>query len=77
MGQITTVRAWSNNEVAYVAWDVDKKIKGCLGFDVTRVYLNDDGSLALRADGQRRPNQVRNLGRLQGSEQSKLASSGY
>ncbi|HEV2835163.1 MAG TPA: phospholipase D-like domain-containing protein [Pyrinomonadaceae bacterium] len=51
MGQITTVHAWANNEVAYVAWDVDKKIKGCLGFDVTRVYLNDDGSVAQKADG--------------------------
>jgi hypothetical protein len=40
-----------NNEVAYVAWDIDGKIPGCLGFEVTRVYLNDDGSVKLRPDG--------------------------
>ncbi|HEV2839748.1 MAG TPA: phospholipase D-like domain-containing protein [Chthoniobacterales bacterium] len=51
MSSITTARAWANNEVAYVAWDIDAKIEGCLGFEVTRVYLNDDGSVALRADG--------------------------
>jgi phosphatidylserine/phosphatidylglycerophosphate/cardiolipin synthase-like enzyme len=51
MGKITTAHAWANNEVAYVAWDIDGKIDGCLGFEVTRVYLNDDGSVARRADG--------------------------
>lgn len=51
MSSITTARAWANNEVAYVAWDIDDKIEGCLGFEVTRVYLNDDRSVALRADG--------------------------
>ena len=44
MGRISTARAWANNEVAYVAWDIDDKIDGCLGFEVTRMYLNDDGS---------------------------------
>jgi len=34
--------------VAYVAWDIDGKIPGCLGFEVTRVYLKEDGSVALR-----------------------------
>ena len=51
MGTITNARAWANNEVAYVAWDVDGKIDGCLGFDVTRVYLNDDGTIRLKSDG--------------------------
>lgn len=51
MGKIISARAWANNEVAYVAWDIDEKIKGCLGFDVTRVYLNKDGSVARRPDG--------------------------
>lgn len=51
MGQIISARAWANNEVAYVAWDLDGKIDDCLGFDVTRVYLNDDGSVAHKADG--------------------------
>jgi hypothetical protein len=48
---ITSTKAWANNEVAYVAWDIDEKIEGCLGFDVTRIYLNPDGSVALKADG--------------------------
>jgi phosphatidylserine/phosphatidylglycerophosphate/cardiolipin synthase-like enzyme len=51
MGQIISARAWANNEVAYVAWDIDEKIDDCLGFDVTRVYLNDDGSVAHKTDG--------------------------
>lgn len=51
MGRIIAAHAWANNEVAYVAWDIDGKIDGCLGFDVTRVYLNDDGTVASRADG--------------------------
>lgn len=51
MGQITTARAWANNEVAYVAWDIDDTIDDCLGFDVTRIYLNKDGTVAVRADG--------------------------
>ena len=38
MGQIIAAKAWANNEVAYVAWDIDGKIDDCLGFDVTRVY---------------------------------------
>jgi phosphatidylserine/phosphatidylglycerophosphate/cardiolipin synthase-like enzyme len=51
MGQIISARAWANNEVAYVAWDIDGKIDDCLGFDVTRVYLDAGGAVARRADG--------------------------
>jgi phosphatidylserine/phosphatidylglycerophosphate/cardiolipin synthase-like enzyme len=51
MSAITTAKAYANNEVAYVAWNIDEKIPGCLGFEVTRVYLNDDHSVALRTDG--------------------------
>ena len=52
MGSIVSARVYANNEVAYVAWDLDGKIDGCLGFEVTRVYLNADFSVALRADGR-------------------------
>lgn len=52
MGKIVSARAYVNNEVAYVAWDIDEKIDGCLGFEVVRVYLNEDGTVAKRADGQ-------------------------
>ncbi len=51
MGQIISARAWANNEVAYVAWDIDGKINGCLGFDIARVHLNNDGTVAHQADG--------------------------
>lgn len=51
MGKISAAHAWANNEVAYVAWDLDGRIDGCLGFEVTRVYLNDDGTVALRQNG--------------------------
>jgi len=52
MGRIVTARAWANNEVAYVAWEIDGTIAGCLGFDVVRVYLNADGTVAKRLDGK-------------------------
>ena len=51
MGKILSVRAYANNEVAYVAWDIDGKIDTCLGFEVTRVYLDGNGNIALRNDG--------------------------
>jgi len=51
MGHIASARVWANNEVAYVAWDIDGKIVGCLGFDVTRVYLKADGTTQIRPDG--------------------------
>jgi phosphatidylserine/phosphatidylglycerophosphate/cardiolipin synthase-like enzyme len=51
MARIVNACAYANNEVAYVAWSLDGKIDDCLGFEVTRVYLDADGSVALRADG--------------------------
>jgi phosphatidylserine/phosphatidylglycerophosphate/cardiolipin synthase-like enzyme len=51
MGQITSARAYANNEVAYIAWDTDGKIEDCLGFEVTRIYLDQNGNVALRPDG--------------------------
>lgn len=51
MGKIISVRGYANNEVAYVAWDIDGKIKNCLGFEVTRVYLDENGQVRRRPDG--------------------------
>jgi phosphatidylserine/phosphatidylglycerophosphate/cardiolipin synthase-like enzyme len=51
MGKITSARAYCNNEVAYVAWDIDAKIEDCLGFEVTRVYLDGNENPILRPDG--------------------------
>ncbi|WP_407185168.1 phospholipase D-like domain-containing protein [Bradyrhizobium centrosematis] len=39
MGQITRAVAYCNNEVAFIAWELDGMISGCLGFDIVRVYL--------------------------------------
>jgi hypothetical protein len=38
MGQITKARAWCNNEVAYLAWSIDSRIDGLLGFMIVRVH---------------------------------------
>jgi hypothetical protein len=40
--------AWCNGEVAYLAWQVEHKIKDCLGFMVTRVHETGEDA------GQRR-----------------------
>ncbi len=48
---ISAATAYCNNEVGYVAWTLGAKIPGCLGFEVTRVYLNPDGSVVLLPDG--------------------------
>jgi phosphatidylserine/phosphatidylglycerophosphate/cardiolipin synthase-like enzyme len=45
MAALVSARAWANNEVAYVAWAADGRIPGCLGFEVTRVIVGNDGSL--------------------------------
>ena len=51
MASIISAKAYCNNEVAYLAWTSSGKIPGCLGFEVTRVYLNADDTVALRPDG--------------------------
>lgn len=42
MGRITKAIAFANNEIAFIAWDVDGMIDGCLGLDVLRIRT--DGS---------------------------------
>lgn len=51
MTGVTAAKAFCNNEVAYLAWTVDGRLPDCLGFEVTRVYLNPDDTPARRADG--------------------------
>ena len=48
---ITAATAFCNNEVGYVAWLISARIPGCLGFEVTRVYLNPDGSVVVLPNG--------------------------
>ena len=38
MKHVTRAGAWSNGEVAYLAWDMKAKIDDCLGFMITRVH---------------------------------------
>ena len=40
MAAVIKARAWCNNEVAYLAWNTDGRIDGCLGFMVTRIHLD-------------------------------------
>jgi phosphatidylserine/phosphatidylglycerophosphate/cardiolipin synthase-like enzyme len=47
MGKITEAKAYANNEVSLVAWDIDGPIDGCLGFDILRIRV--DGSEAPKA----------------------------
>jgi hypothetical protein len=44
MAKIVAARAWCNNEVAYLAWKTDEKIKDCLGFMITRIHLDAQGN---------------------------------
>lgn len=43
VSKIVKARAWCNNEVAYLAWEADKKIDDCLGFRITRIHLDGNG----------------------------------
>jgi hypothetical protein len=41
MTRITRASAFSNNEVAYLAWEIDDPaIPGCLGFNIVREFLD-------------------------------------
>ena len=42
MAKVIEARAFCNNEVAYLAWKTDGKIKDCLGFMITRINLDTD-----------------------------------
>lgn len=40
MAKISHAAAFANNEVGYIAWDLDGDISGCLGFNIVREYLD-------------------------------------
>jgi phosphatidylserine/phosphatidylglycerophosphate/cardiolipin synthase-like enzyme len=42
MGKIVSAKAYANNEVSLIAWQVDGMIDHCLGFDIRRIRV--DGS---------------------------------
>jgi hypothetical protein len=40
--RIQKAKAYTNGEVAYIAWKIDNMIHGCLGFEITRKYPNGE-----------------------------------
>ncbi len=59
MTPITKGRAWCNNEVAYLAWDIHDRIDGLLGFMIVRVHANGERRLLpawVAFEGQSNPN---------------------
>lgn len=40
---ITAAKAYGNNEVALIAWWLDAPVADCLGFEITRIYLDTAG----------------------------------
>lgn len=40
MGRIVAAKAYANNEIAFVAWTLDDTIEHCLGFEITRIYVD-------------------------------------
>jgi len=40
MAKVVEARAFCNNEVAYLAWKTDGRIKDCLGFMITRINVD-------------------------------------
>lgn len=40
MGRIVRASAFCNNEIAYLAWELDGMIDGCLGFDIERIQMD-------------------------------------
>ena len=39
MAKIIKAKAFCNDEVGYLAWETDEKIDGCLGFLITRIFV--------------------------------------
>ena len=38
MSSISSVKAFTNGEIAYISWILAAPIPGCLGFEITRIY---------------------------------------
>ena len=59
MPDVIKVRAATNNEVAFLSWDIDGMIPGCLGFEIVRLYPDSGEERCLAAwvpfKGQRNP----------------------
>jgi phosphatidylserine/phosphatidylglycerophosphate/cardiolipin synthase-like enzyme len=49
MPRITSAKAYANNEISLVVWSLDAPIPGCLGFELTRIYVDDGTEVVLAA----------------------------
>jgi len=49
MSKITAAKAYANNEVAFIAWTLDGMIEGCVGFEITRIYVDSGEERVLAA----------------------------
>ena len=63
MPDVIKVRAATNNEVAFLSWDIDGLIPGCLGFEIVRIYPDTGEERCLAA--------------VQRTAQSKMDSTGH
>ncbi|HMH34253.1 MAG TPA: hypothetical protein VK543_14545 [Puia sp.] len=43
MSSIANVNAFTNGEIAYISWVLNKMIPGCLGLELTRIYPDNPG----------------------------------
>lgn len=59
MPDVVKVRAATNNEVAFLSWDLEGMIPGCLGFEIVRLYPDTGEERCLASwvpfKGQRNP----------------------
>jgi phosphatidylserine/phosphatidylglycerophosphate/cardiolipin synthase-like enzyme len=46
MSRISAASAYANNEVALIGWRLDADIPDCLGFEITRIYVDASGDQA-------------------------------
>jgi phosphatidylserine/phosphatidylglycerophosphate/cardiolipin synthase-like enzyme len=49
MSRIVAAKAYTNNEVAFLAWNLDGTISDCLGFEITRIYVDTNNERVLAA----------------------------
>jgi phosphatidylserine/phosphatidylglycerophosphate/cardiolipin synthase-like enzyme len=49
MAKIVSARAYSNNEIAFIAWSLDEAIDGCVGFELTRIDTDSGEEVAVAA----------------------------
>ncbi|MFN8321254.1 MAG: phospholipase D-like domain-containing protein [Chitinophagales bacterium] len=49
MSKIKNAKAYSNNEVGFLSWEIGGTIKNCVGFEITRIYVDSGEEKVLPA----------------------------